>query len=134
VKPRSRKVAVFLGAAALAGGAGIGVAAGAKGDGTASTSTSMSGQRPPGQGANAPDFSALAKKLGVSESKLQAAMQSIRPGQGAQPGADDMAAKLAATLGLSESKVQSALDLVRPSGAPGGGGTPPQGGSAPSSS
>ena len=53
--------------------------------------------------------------LGVSESKLQAAMQSARPTQGSSP--QDMAANLAEALGLTEAKVRAALEATRPSGA-----------------
>ena len=88
MNPRSRKVAVFVGAAALAGAAGIGVAAG--GDSTGpSAATSRSAPGPAGGGGpRGFDVSALAERLGVSEGRLQEALETIRPradGSGAAP-------------------------------------------------
>ena len=61
------------------------------------------------------DLSALADALGVSESKLETAMQAVRQ-TGAAGGPGTMAAALAEELGLSESKVQAALESFRPDG------------------
>jgi hypothetical protein len=70
-----------------------------------------------------PDFSALAKALGVSTTKLQAAMQKLRPAQG-QGSTDDMATKLAKELGLSTAKVKAALAKYMPQGGPPQGAAP----------
>jgi hypothetical protein len=118
-----RRVAVFASAAALAGAgvAGCGSDA-ATTNGTTSNQQQESGQPPQGRGM---DVTALAKALGVSTAKLQAAMQKNRPQAGQQaPGGSrpDMAANLAKELGLSESKVQSALEKLRPQGGPPAGG------------
>jgi hypothetical protein len=123
MNPRSRTLAVVVGAVILAGAAGIGVAA-TGGSSSASATPSMS--RPGGPGF---DLSALAKELGVSESRLQDALEAARPSAGGQPGADrsGMAETLAEELGLSVDKVQAALDATMPSGGPGGGGGPPSG-------
>jgi thiamine biosynthesis lipoprotein len=118
-----RRVAVFASAAALAGGAVAGC--GADAATTNGTGTQQSGQPPQG----GMDFTALAKALGVSTAKLQAAMEKNRP----QPGSGaDMAASLAKELGLSESKVQAALDDLMPQGGPPAGQAPPNGQAAPS--
>jgi len=80
---------------------------------TASTATQQQAGQPPGGG---PDLSALASKLGVSETKLEQAMQAARPTQGSSP--QDMTAALAKALGVSEAKVQAAMQATRPSGTP----------------
>jgi hypothetical protein len=77
------------------------------------------------------DTAALAKKLGVSEAKLKAALATARPAQGATPQPGGIAAALAKALGISEAKVKAALPTP-PSGAPGG--TPPAAGQAPQGS
>jgi hypothetical protein len=74
------------------------------------------------------DVSALAEELGVSTTKLEAAMQTARPdgdrGAGGPRGDGDMAAALAEALGLAEARVSAALDAVRPQRPDG---TPPGG-------
>jgi biotin operon repressor len=130
-------IAVGLAAAALAAGTGIAVSQ-ANSD-NALPSNGAAGQGGPGGMRGGPggdrDLSGLAKSLGVSEAKLEAAMQNLRPNR--QPGASgqqDMAAALAKALGLSESKVKAALEANRPDGAQGGppaGGAPPSGATAP---
>ena len=138
---RSLKVAVFAGAAALAGGVATGVAS--QGDADAATTQAAVAQRagdPPGP-PGARDLSALADALGVSTAKLRDALEAARPdgGPGAQPpagrGEDPMAAALAEQLGLSTAKVEAALEAVRPAGAPCGpprdGATPPDGSTPP---
>jgi biotin operon repressor len=124
-----RRVAVFTSVVALAGGAVAGC-----GSNAATTSGTSSGtgttQQPAGQNGQPPqggriDFTALAKELGVSTTKLQAAMQKVRPQggqQGQNGGRSDMAANLAKELGLSESKVAAALQKLRPQGGPPAGG------------
>ncbi len=138
MQARSRKVAVFVGAAALAAGVGVGVAS-QGGDSAASARGGSLSQRAGGPGQGGPggmDLSALAGELGVTEARLEAAMQAVR--QTAAPGAggpDAMAAALAEELGLAESKVADALESFRPDGgAPpdgSGGMTPPSDGTAP---
>jgi hypothetical protein len=113
----TKRIAIGLTAAVLAAAGGFAISQ-ASSSGTSGSSALTAQAGGPGR----PDLSALAKDLGVSESKLQAAMQANRPAAGGAP--TDMAAGLAKALGLSESKVQSALDANRPSGAPSGGGPP----------
>ena len=117
-----RRVAVFASAAALAGGAVAGC-----GSDAATTQRHRHASRPASRRrAAAMDFTALAKALGVSTAKLQAAMQKNRPQAGQQPGSGaDMAANLAKELGLSESKVQAALEDLMPQGGPPAGQAPP---------
>jgi hypothetical protein len=137
MNPRFRRVAVFVGAAALA--TGVGVAVASQGDETSSSQAAV-GQRAggPGQG-GAPrgmDLSALAEELGVSEARLEAAMESARssfdPGSAPQSGDEDpMAAALAKELGLSTEKVSAALESLRPRGTPPDGAAPPDGSTTP---
>jgi hypothetical protein len=64
----------------------------------------------------------------VSTSKLQTAMQAVRPRSGStRSSPDDMAAALAKQLGISTAKVKAAMEATRPSGSPPQGGTPPSG-------
>ena len=146
MNPKFRRIAVFVGAAALAGGAGIGVAAQNDSD----AAGSAPGMTRPAQGAaGGQRLSALASELGVSESRLRAAIEATRPSgdPGSAPGApsdaSDMAEALASELGLSVAKVRSALEAVGPmrggrppgaNGVPGGGGTAPNGSSGDGSS
>lgn len=148
MNPRFRKVAVFVGAAAVAGAVGVGVAtqggeaSGGSRDGIARQVAD--GQGMPGPGAM--DRSALANALGVTESRLEAALQSARPSPGSgaggapsDPGEDPLVAALAQELGISEAKVAAALEQLRPPGRgmmpPGnGGGTPPSWSTAPDGS
>ena len=113
MNPRYRKIAVFVGAAALAGGAAVGVAAG--GDSATTTGSSPAMTRPGGPGGGF-DLSALAEKLGVSKSRLQEALQAARPSAGRRPDPSSMAATLADELGLSTDEVQAALEETMPSG------------------
>jgi hypothetical protein len=112
--PRFRRVAVFVGTAALAAGTGIGVAA--SNDDSASTpnrsAPGIGGPQGPGGGrpGGRIDVSALAKALGVSETRLEEAMQSTRPttpGPGSQ---DDRVQALADELGLSADQVRQAFE------------------------
>jgi hypothetical protein len=125
--PRFRRVAVFVGTAAIAAGAGVGVAA--QSDSSPDRSSGaprMTRQPGPGGGL---DISALADELGVSEARLQLALENSRP---ATPGAgdpDEMIQALADELGLSADKVREAFAAALGSGdppqAPDGGGAPP---------
>jgi hypothetical protein len=85
MNPRSRTLAVVAGAAVLAGAAGIGVAAGGNG---ATSSISRPVQGGPG-GPGRFDVTALAEELGVSESRLQAALEAAGPGAGGPGTAPD---------------------------------------------
>jgi hypothetical protein len=82
--PRSRKVAVFVGTAALAAGAGIGVAA------SGSSSAATEPRTAPGMDSlrqsGPPDdpAAALAEELGVSEDKVRDALENAMP-QGGPP-------------------------------------------------
>jgi hypothetical protein len=123
--PRSRKVAVFVGTAALAAGAGIGVAA--SGNSDAATTPSTPGMLRGGGPGSPGDLSTLADDLGVSETRLREAMESLRSSGRPQ----DLAAALAEELGVSEDKVRDALESAVPGGGPPGGGAPPSGGAPP---
>jgi hypothetical protein len=136
------RVAAGICALVLAGGAGLAVSQ-ARSDsalpaGGASGQGGPGPRAPGGPGAGGfMDVFALAKELGVSTTKLEAAMKAARPagdpGAGGPRGDGDMAAALAKALGLSEARVSAALEAVRaqrPDGAPpggAGGGTPPNG-------
>jgi hypothetical protein len=109
MQPRSRKVAVFVGSAALATGVGVGVAA----QGSDTTPSGATMQQQAGRPGGGMDLSALADELGVTTGELQAAMQAARSAAG---GRDAMAAALADELGLSEAKVSAALAANRPDG------------------
>ena len=134
MKPKVRRLVVIVGASAALGAAGCGGAASTQSSaqsGTAGSSRSSAGgaQAQPGPGGF--DLAALATKLGVSESKLRAAMAKARPAgtPGQAPSANaDPATALAKQLGLSATKVRAAMQALRPSGgSPPQGATPPQG-------
>ena len=136
MQARIRKVAVFVGAAALAGGTAAGVAAQRGGDAASSSAAIAQRAGGPAGPRGGIDVSALADELGVSTARLQAALETARPtgDPGARArGEDPMAAALAGELGLSTAKVQAALEAVRPSGGPGGA-PPPDGSTPPASS
>jgi hypothetical protein len=133
--PRIRKIAALVAVGVLAAGAGALAAKGTQSDaaGSSSAAAPAGAQRaggPPGM-----DLSALAGKLGVSESRLKRAMAAIRPSRasqetptrGSQPrqggsgppgGAPPkrMAAALAKKLGVSTAKVEAALRSQQPEG------------------
>jgi hypothetical protein len=111
VNPRLRNTAALLGVTGIVAQ-------------SAGTET-PSGSAPQGQPRQGPDLSALAEKLGVSESKLQNAMEATRPEPGQAPSGDPSAA-LAQKLGVSEAKVRAAMQSLMPQGAPPSG-QPPQG-------
>ena len=127
MNPRFRRVAVFVGTAALAVGAGIGVAS--KGDATSSsTPNTTQQQQSPGGAPGGTDLSTLANALGVSEARLQEAMQKARPtDRSAGGGPDEMFQTLADELGVSVDKVREAFESAMPQRG-GGGGAPPSGG------
>ena len=105
------RVAVFGSVAAL-GLAGCG--------GQAATSSSGGAANQPAAGqaqGQRPDLSELAKTLGVSETKLQKAMEATRPTDGSQPSSDPSAA-LAKELGLDADKVREAMQDFMPQGGP----------------
>jgi hypothetical protein len=78
-----RRMAVLVSAAALTGGAiaGCGSDAATTGASTTQSQQQPAGQPPLGGGI---DAAALAEKLGVSEAKVQAALQDLMP-QGGPP-------------------------------------------------
>lgn len=88
----------------------------------------------PGGGHGRFDLSAVATKLGVSEEKLQSAVDAARPDDARKDRGADRAADLAKALNVETAKVQSILDANRPSrdsgdrgprgGGPGGPGGP----------
>jgi hypothetical protein len=126
--PRIRKAAAVATSVAVLGAAGIGVAnaADTTSSGT-SKSTTNAGRdhRGPGPGARADELAKVAKTLGVTTEKLQAAEDAARPAKGDRPdkGSDGRAAEIAAALGVDTAKVQSILDANRP--------TPPKDGDRP---
>ena len=131
---RFRRVAVFVGTAALATGAGVGVAA--QGDSTPSDRPSETRQMGPGGGAPAGglDVSALADELGVSETEMQQAMLKARPtDRSAAGGPDAMFQTLADELGVSVDKVRAAFAKILPQGGPPSGQAAPDGQVAPPS-
>jgi hypothetical protein len=128
MNPRSRTLAVVVGAVVLAAAAGVGVAA--TGDSSAGGSTPSMNRPGPG-GPGGFDLTGLADELGVSESRLQAALDAARPSRdaGGDPGSarSEMAEALAEELGLSVDKVEAALEATMPSSGPG---APPGGADA----
>jgi hypothetical protein len=118
--PRTKKTAAALsGALVLASGAyALGSQAG-DGSALAGSTTPTPQAAPPGPGpgrhGGPRDLSAIAGKLGVSEDKLRAALQDLRPGRGAAK--DDhqgaLAKALASELGLDQAKVTAALEKFR---------------------
>ena len=159
MNPRFRKIAVFAGAAVLAGGVGVAVASqGGEDTGSRAAMTQgMPGQPGGGQvqgtvpgqgqggqsqgavpggppGAGGPggiDLETLAETLGVSTDDLQAALQDLWPGPPAQSGENPLVTALAGALGLSEDTVAAALEAVRPDD-DFHGGAPPAGATPPS--
>jgi hypothetical protein len=115
-KPLKSAAAVLAGAVVLASGAyalgserGAGTASAR--DGTAAGAPARFGYR---RRAGGPELDALAAKLGVSASKLQAALQDLRPDK---PGTDPrsrFAASLASALALPPSRVNAALAKLGP--------------------
>lgn len=77
MNPRSRTLAILLGAVVLAGAAGIGVAA--SGDSAGAGTTPSSIGRPGGGGPGGFDLSALADELGLSVDKVEAAPDGSSP-------------------------------------------------------
>ena len=118
--PRTKKTAVALGGAlVLASGAyGLGTQVGG-GAALAGDTTASSGRQagpPPGprRHRGPRDLSGVADRLGVSEAKLKAALEDLRPDRGAKRDEhrDALAKALAAELGLDAAKVTAALDKV----------------------
>jgi hypothetical protein len=116
--PRSKKTAAAVGGAlVLASGA---YALGTQtGDGTALAGgkpTPAKAGAPPGPGRHGGprDLSGIAAKLGVTEAKLRAALQDLRPGRGTKKGEhqDALAKALASALGLDQAKVSAALEKL----------------------
>ncbi|MEO8686945.1 MAG: Clp protease N-terminal domain-containing protein [Solirubrobacteraceae bacterium] len=117
--PRTKKTAAALsGALVMASGA---YALGTQtGDGTAlagGKTTSSAGPQagaPPGRPGGPRDLSGPAAKLGVTEAKLRAALQDLRPDRGARKDEHQaaLAKALATELGVDEAKVTAALDQL----------------------
>jgi biotin operon repressor/DNA-binding transcriptional MerR regulator len=63
-----------------------------------------------GRGGPGPGFSSLADELGVSEAKLRAALDKLRP---AGDPHEELAAALAQSLGIDQAKVDAALEQLR---------------------
>ncbi len=113
-----KMAAVVAGSAVLASAAyGVGTQVG-DGNATAASksSNSSSDQR---RGPGRPDLSGIAAKLGVSEAKLRAALDDLRPDRPAKgKRGGDIAAALAKELDVSEAKVQEILEKNRPARPP----------------
>jgi hypothetical protein len=126
--PRFRRVAVFVGTAALAAGAGIGVAT-SSGDGSnADRSSGAPGMTRGQTGPGASDVSALAAELGVSETRLEEAMRNARPTDpSAAGGPDAMIEAVADELGLEADKVREAFESTLGAGPPQGAAPPTDG-------
>jgi hypothetical protein len=123
-----RKLTAVLTTAAIASGASIGVAqaqstSGGQ-DGSAKPTRKAPGHKPR-RGMNAAQLSALAGKLGVTTSRLKAALEAIRPAKpaqrpqggpgGARPAKPDhtaLIAALASGLNLDEATVKAAFDKL----------------------
>jgi hypothetical protein len=111
-------VALASGAYALGSQAGDGSAEAAKSG--AQTAPPYGGGPGPGRGFGhppgaRPDLSAVATKLGVTESALQQALEDLRADQPKpQDRRGDMAQALADALGIDVAKVNAALDKLRP--------------------
>ena len=77
------------------------------------------GHGPGGRGGGHLDTAALAKSLGVTEAKLQAALDATRPAKGDRGDKrGEMAAAIAKALGESTADVQAVLDANRPAPRP----------------
>ena len=110
--PRTKKTAVALsGALVLASGAyALGSQAG---DGEALAGSPTSATRSAGPHGPGPrDLSGIAGQLGVTEAKLRAALEELRPDRGAKKDEHQaaLAKALATELGLDEAKVTAALE------------------------
>lgn len=124
--PRIRKAAAVASSVALIGAAGIGVANAADTTSTGTTTTAAKGPGPGrGPGARSEELAAVAKTLGVTTAKLQAAVEAERPAKGERPKKDDdaRAAEIAKALDVETAKVQTILEANRP--------TPPKAGDRP---
>ena len=124
--PRFRRVAVFVGTAALAAGTGIGVAA-SSGDGSATDrSSSAPGMSQPldrgGPAAGGGGLSDAAEQLGVSETRLAQAMRNARPTDPSAAGGDPdaMIEAVADELGLEVDQVREAFESALGAGPPQG--------------
>ena len=114
-----RKIAAVASTVALVGTAGLGVANAAD----QSTNGSTAGTTRPapprgGPGLTSAQLDAIAAKLGVTSTQLQAALAANRPARpsGRGPGGrgDGMAAELATALGADATKVAAILEAGRP--------------------
>lgn len=134
MKVRTRAVAALAATGALAAGV---VGCGSDGQSTAAAQQGAAPtQQQSQQGASQqqgtpPGLSTLASALGVTEAKLQSAMESTRPTDPSSgpPSASEMATDLAKALNLDVDKVKAALEDNLPSG-----GAPPSGQQPPAAS
>ena len=134
---RTRKIAVFLTAASLAGATGIGVAQGAADSSSSSSSTAAKQRGPGGPGHRGPrpltsaQLAKIAASLGVTGDELTSALDANRPSKpsGAKRGPAQLASELASKLGVETSAVQEILDAnkpAKPTSEPAKGTTPPK--------
>jgi hypothetical protein len=137
---RTRKIAVFLSAASLAGASGLGIAQGASSSSSSSGTTTTAKQRGPGgpggPGRHHPRLTSaqiaqIAQNLGVSTDALKSALDANRPAKGDGPkgGPAQLAKDLASKLGVEQSAVQEILDAnrpARPTSKPAKGSVPPK--------
>lgn len=114
--PRIRKAAALASTVAVLGGTGLGVANAATSSSTSTTSSKAArGDR--GPGLRAAELATIAKTLGVTTEKLQAAVDAAKPARPTGTKADrgaERAAEIATALGVETAKVQAILDADRP--------------------
>ena len=129
---RTSKFAAIVATTALTGAIGAGAIAQAKTSSSAAGTSTTTRQGPGHRGPSAADLSALATKLGVTVTRLKAAMEASRPARpaaGAKPdggGKDGLATALATALNVDTAKVQAILDANRPATRPARGTKPDQ--------
>ena len=136
---RSPKLALLAAvvAVALVASAAFAAVSATSNSGTSSSSTPSAGTGPPTgaqggmpRGGRDQFAAALASKLGVSQAKVEAALQSVHQQLGSAqgpPSPDALTAALAKALGVDPSAVEAALQSVRPPGPPPGAQMPQQG-------
>ena len=108
-----KMAAVVAGSAVLASAAyGVGTQVS---DGNATAANRSTSSPAAEERRHGPRLSRLAEQLGVSEAKLRAALEDLRPARRAKGrGRAEMAAELAEELGVSESTVRGILADLRP--------------------
>lgn len=121
---------VALASAAFAVGSQAGGGSAVAGTSTSASSTTSAAQIAPihngGRGGPRHDLSDFAKRLGVEESRLEAALEDLRPDrESKEDHRAEHVADLARILKLDEAKVKAAIEKVGPERGPRGAGGPP---------